>query len=225
MRCRYLTPLIGLVVMMSACGADSPTVTPKPTTTVFSEQDIIPTMPQRPGWTPKRPIAPVVMSEDDMMKRRRESLDGLAKYHSLRPWQYPELVRWILPEQVASVMIPCLKQRGFVVKGNSSGRGYEVEIGAQGEAFGKAEIECTAMFTVDPRLEGEPTLAQKNLTYDYWIEYLVPCLKRHGIHPEVPSREVFLSKPVPMQEYPHDDEVIVKECPYGPPSNALLGET
>ncbi|MCT1458719.1 hypothetical protein M3G03_04025 [Aestuariimicrobium sp. p3-SID1156] len=193
-------------------------------TTIIDTSAIEPTKLPPSRWKPKHPLAPVQMSEDEKLSRRKADLDNQAKSYGLTPWEYPALVRWIVPEQIASVMVPCLKQRGFIVEGSADGRGYSGQTGSQDEAFGRAEVECSAMYSVDPRLMGEPSQDQKSLIYDYWVEFLVPCLKKHGINPTIPSREVFVSTPTPMAEYPHDDEKVVKECPYGAPSQALLGE-
>lgn len=213
-------------MMLSAgCTASESPTAVAPSTTMVVGPQIEPNPVQPPQWKPRHPLAPVVMTESEKLERRQQELDRQAASYGLQPWAYPDLVRWIVPEQTASVMVPCLKQKGFVAEPSSTdGRGYKSNTGSQDEAWGRADVECQAMYSVDPRLLGEPSPDQKNLVYDYWIEFLVPCLKKHGINPTVPSREVFVSTPTPMAEYPFGNDVIEKECPYGAPSQALLGE-
>ncbi|HSN44579.1 MAG TPA: hypothetical protein VLR88_11065 [Propionibacteriaceae bacterium] len=135
----------------------------------------------------------------------------------------PDLVRWIYPEQIGSTIVPCLNDKGFLVTANASGTGYSGNIsGGQDTAAALAQWQCTAMYSMDPRVTIPATSAQMGVAYDYVVEFLVPCLAKQGYTDvEVPSREVFLANDGYIADFPKGDEAL---CPFNPPVNAVLGE-
>lgn len=213
---RRFWTILCLVAMVGCSGGP-------PDDSSATDPQIVPSALSQPTWRPKQPIAPVQMTDAEKQQRRTAGLDTMREGYGLPPMDYPDLVRWIYPEQLASVMVPCLEQKGFAATAGANGRSYKAAPGeAQLSAFSLAEVECSAMYSVDPRLTGEPSDAQKNLIYDYWIESMIPCLGEHGISVQPPSREVFITTPQPLEGYPFGTEIELA-CPYSAPSQALLG--
>lgn len=219
---RLLIPSSVIVLaLLTACtgpaGATQPSQTP-------AYQPSAATDAQR--WHPKHPLPTMQMSEEEKQQRRTRQLDQEREGLHLAPMPYPALVRWIYPEEQASVLVPCMKDKGFVVKAARGGTGIKSNPGAQGPAFGKALLECKAAYSVDPRIEAQNPAAAAGIVYDYWTEFLVPCLSQRGytLSP-LPSREVFVTNPVAPTGYPDGNEEVEKACPMNPPSQALLGET
>ena len=166
------------------------------------------------------------MSPGDMAARRIESLDSERISYGLGPMEYPALVRWVAREEVASVMVPCLASKGFVVTAAAGGTGVRGPVpSSQNQAFGLATIECRAMYSVEPRLDAPPSEAQKALVYEYWSDSVIPCVRGRGLTmADLPTRETWLADPQPMEDYPFGNAEVEAACPYNVPSQAWLGE-
>lgn len=96
----------------------------------------------------------------------------------------------------------------------------------QQDAYEIAEYECTAMYFVDPRVVQPITPERLSLIYDYFSEFVVPCLIEQGRAPTepLPSRQVFIDAGGLWNGYPRGDAEMQDACPQNPPSRALLGE-
>ena len=166
------------------------------------------------------------MGDQEMDAARTAALDGERESYGLPEMAYPSLVRWVLREEIASVMVSCLASKGFVVTASSGGAGITGPVPTeQNQAFGLALIECRAMYSIDPRLDAPPTEAQKALIYEYWSESVIPCVREQGLSmPDLPSRPTWLSDPQPMNDYPFGNSAIEMSCPYNIPSQLWLGE-
>ncbi len=177
-------------------------------------------------WKPKTPLPRTTLSESEMESRRLQALDQERESYGLGPMQYPSRIRWVYREEIAATLVPCLAGKGFTVEASSGGTGVKGQVAsAQNQPFARALLECKAQYSLDPRLDLEPTEAQKALVYEYWSEYVIPCVRKHGKQiGSLPSRQVWLADPKPMDDYPMDDPVISAECPYNVPSRLWLGE-
>ncbi len=167
------------------------------------------------------------MTSDDMAAKRLEALDEQRRSYGLAQMEYPQLVRWIHTEEIASVMVPCLTEKGFVVTANASGTGYTGPVpSAQNQAFATAVLECEAMYSVDPRLHFDGNDPERiGLVYDYWSEFLIPCVRELGYEmADLPTKPVWIADPQPLADYPFGDAQVSTTCPYNAPSVALLGE-
>lgn len=166
------------------------------------------------------------MSEDEKLRQRATTLDEHRISYGVAPFEYPSLRRWIAIDEIASVMVPCLRERGFVVSGVPGGNGVTgAAPGSQNEAYGRAYVECEAMYTVDPRLSTvNPSPAQKGIIYDYYAEFVIPCVRSQGMTiPDLPSREVWVANPQVLEGYPFGTD-LQDTCPIIVPPEAFLGE-
>ncbi|MCI7690542.1 hypothetical protein [Trueperella pyogenes] len=136
----------------------------------------------------------------------------------------------------------CVTDAGFSAKAlESGGISYGDYPQSQGQAFQMAAYTCHMKYPFDPALARDWTPEQVGLVYDYWNEYMIPCLDAHGYPTDVskrPSRESYIQNffaedgsgrqwyPTGLQpslehEGGHDD--VLKVCPALPPSDTLYG--
>lgn len=202
--------------LLCACTGAQQSVTPS----------LVPTPATTTTWRPSQPLPRVWMSEDEKESARIAALDDERRSYGLPEMQYPSLVRWVYREEIASVMVPCLADKGFVVTAQPSGTGVTGGIpSAQNQAFALATLACKAMYSIDPRLDAFPSEAQKELVFDYWSESVIPCERAHGgTMADLPSRATWLANPLPMEDYPFGNPKIETACPYNVPSQLWLGE-
>ncbi|HSN44580.1 MAG TPA: hypothetical protein VLR88_11070 [Propionibacteriaceae bacterium] len=186
----------------------------------------MPTPATSVSWRPSEPLARMTMGAEAMEAARVMALDGERRSYGLPEMAYPSLVRWVYREEIASVMVPCLASKGFVVTANSGGAGIAGPVPSeQNQAFGIALIECRAMYSIDPRLDAPPSEEQKALIYEYWSESVIPCVREQGLSmADLPSRQTWLADPQPMDDYPFGNAAIEMACPYNIPSQLWLGE-
>lgn len=95
-------------------------------------------------------------------------------------------------------MAACLRDAGFNAVGAGTMIEYPDGIGpSQQTAFQLADYECTAKYTLHPKFTQPYTEEQFGLLYDYWTEWLVPCLNELGIESvSAPTRETFVARAV-----------------------------
>ena len=138
--------------------------------------------------------------------------------------EYPQLVRWIFPEGISSVMVPCLTDKGFTVFAYPDGTGFSGPAhDPRNNAYGRAEVECSAMYTVDSRmLLGTP--AQMSLLYEYGRDFLKPCVAAQGFTIDLPAESVWVTQQAGYEGYPSDNRIVEKACPYNPPGRYPVGE-
>jgi len=223
-RCALKRSALALSVLLTvtACGQTS-NAPPAPTTTSVRADATSPAPPDR--WHPTHKIPLVVMSEEEMNRIRIEQIAALAKQLDLGSPEVPALIRWIYPEDIGTTIVPCLRDKGFDVTPNAAGNGYSTGVSrAQEKAFGLAEWQCSAMYTIDSRITLPPTTAQYGIDYDYVKEFLLPCLAKLGYADlELPSKEVYLASGG-WTGYPRGDMTAQARCPRNPPAYAVLGE-
>lgn len=187
----------------------------------------VPSAPPAVDWTPRTKVPTVTLTDSEKQSLRLKALDDERESYGLEPFEYPALVRWIYPEELASVLVPCLADRGFVVSANASGTGVVGEVpSVQNKPFARAMLECKALYSVDPRAELPVYEREKGeLIYEYWSEFLIPCLRERGqTIAALPSLEVFLTKPIALDGYPFGNADIEIQCPYAPPTAVLIGD-
>lgn len=166
------------------------------------------------------------MSEQDKQSRRLAALEQERQAYGLPQMPYPDLVRWIYPEEISSVMVPCLREKGFIVSSDPSGTGITGQVPSpQNRAFSTAYLECTAMYSIDPRVDVVPDKTVLSATYDYWSESVIPCVRELGFSmADLPTRETWLADPKLLDDYPFGNPEVEVACPYSIPSKIRLGE-
>ncbi len=134
----------------------------------------------------------------------------------------------------------CLGEKGFTAEHDGRG-GFHFPTGIpahQEEAYQEARYICNAMYPMNPVLAQEWSSEQLGLLYDYWDQYLIPCLAAHDITVNTtnqPSREVFINKfhtpdrarwwPSDYVEMlpPNEKANIEPACPPQPPPEVFYG--
>lgn len=168
------------------------------------------------------------MSEDEKQTHRLRALDDLRQSYGVSEMEFPELVRWVYPEETGSVLVPCLADRGFTVTATPDGTGVTGGVpSAQNEPFARALLECMAMYTVDPRADSrQHALEKKRIYYEYWSEFVIPCLRDMGRSmSDLPTFEVFAAGEfIELPEYPDGSAAYAAACPRSVETKYLLGD-
>lgn len=97
---------------------------------------------------------------------------------------------------------------------------------SQQSAFNEALFECEALYTVDARALQPASPALLGVTYDYTVEWLIPCLARNG-YPNVEpptTRETFIASGGAWDGYPYSDDAVQERCPAQPPDAVVFGD-
>ncbi|OFS72220.1 hypothetical protein HMPREF3167_08190 [Trueperella sp. HMSC08B05] len=139
-------------------------------------------------------------------------------------------------------MAECMTDAGFSAKAlQTGGLSYGKYPELQERAFQLAGYTCQMQFPFDPALARDWSAEQVGLVYDYWNEYMIPCLEGYGYATDVskrPSRESYVQNffaedgsgrewfPTDLQpaleaEGGHDD--VLEACPALPASDMLYG--
>lgn len=104
------------------------------------------------------------------------------------------IVRRIKPEEKASVVIQCLRDKGFPVTESGVGA-FSVDVPPeQQDAAGLAQYECLAAYPPEARFLQPMGTQQYTAIYRYYTRTLVPCLAENG-YPQtdpVPTEQTFL---------------------------------
>lgn len=185
------------------------------------------------SWHPKSPITHVKLSESEKRRLRDQYLKALAKVSKIRNPPRVELVRWATIDDVGPVLAECYTDSGFPSKAAIGVPGVEPEGGVapdQLSAFNLVDYRCQGQYTLDPTYTRDWTDEQKGLVYDYYVEFLVPCLTGVGYtFDPAPSRAVFVAK-FPSVDWNPSLKVQSsitaeqnEQCPLRPPSEDMYG--
>lgn len=196
------------------------------------------------AWKPTETITQVSYTEEQKLAFRDEWVKQLAP-EGVPEDQLPdtELVRF--PDSLLEYgqsKASCMTERGFPSSSDIfGGVAFEGYPKSQQTAFDLASYECELMYTQNPVFVTEWSPEQLGLAYDYWDEYLIPCLEDHGILVDAsskPSRDGFVENfhapdgagrtwypptSVEVVEWDDPESVLSKECPPMPPSNVFYG--
>ncbi|HSN44581.1 MAG TPA: hypothetical protein VLR88_11075 [Propionibacteriaceae bacterium] len=165
------------------------------------------------------------MTSEEAAARRLEMLTYAAEQWGIEPVTTPDLVRWVTYEESTPVTAECMEEKGFAVEWAPDGLSYTVTgLGAQETSAHRADYECLAMYSPDPRLE-IITPERLSLEWEYLSDWLLPCLQREGAKQRVPlpSREVYVATQGQWDGYPFGTPGLVKACRPSAPSLAMLG--
>ena len=139
-------------------------------------------------WRPRQPIAPVSMTAEEAASRPTEMLAEAAKNWGIEPDSPPDLVRWVTYEESVPTAAACMEEKGFSVQWADDGLSYTITgLGKQETSAYQADDECLAMYSPDPRLD-VVTPERLGLEWDFYTEWLLPCLADHGAEVLVPLR-------------------------------------
>lgn len=183
-------------------------------------------------WRPSTSYTLPEVSEAEAVQLRERYLDTLCDRLQPQPATTPALVRWVMPEETGATVVACLSEKGWEAKASPDGRGVTSEIPVeQRAAFDLAKFDCTARYSMDPRVLHalfEPSPELRGVIWDYYNEFLVSCLKEHGYPATepLPSRETFVAGAA-WDGYPTlpDGEVndaLASACPQQIPTSALV---
>ena len=161
---------------------------------------------------------------------------NLLREQGYEPPTDAEFVRFIEPDEYATVHVECLQRQGIPARATFDGG---IKFGDipddQAQAQHEAIHRCEVMYPVHPRYSLPHTPEQIRITYDYYTETLVPCLAAEGYDVGTPpSWETFLaSYGTPNQWVPYASvdapteqewERINTVCPQSPPLEELYGD-
>lgn len=112
----------------------------------------------------------------------------------------PELVRWVLPEELGYVLAECMTKAGIPMVGEPNGslRYNGPDTTGQWSKALKARlanVTCFAQFTTDPRTQRPFTESTSEALWYYYRDYGIPCLNARGFesNSELPSKEEFVA--------------------------------
>jgi hypothetical protein len=146
-----------------------------------------------------------------------------------------EFVRYLHPDEWATVRSRCLDEQGFRAEVTPDGGlrfDYPPE---QQEALHKADYRCEVMYPIHPLFHQPLNADQLALLYDYYLDSVKPCLEGEGYEiAEPPTLETFIadynrddawspyrSVPVvPMNEWYE----LQDRCPQDPPLEMLYDD-
>lgn len=211
------------IYTLSGC-VTSPSVTTTP-------DGVASASPSTIHWKPSKPLPQATMSAGERDRLTQEFLVQAAKESQIDHPPEVAVLRWIYPEEIGAVWVPCMQKAGFTASSSAGGRGYVADMGSrsQQQAFDLAVYTCKATYPLDPRADNSTwTRAQHEVAYEYLTTFLIPCLRRIGANPaDAPSLPVYLSDP--RWEYPDPGssekmELWYSTCPIDPPTAAILGD-
>jgi hypothetical protein len=153
-----------------------------------------------------------------------------------------EFVRYISPDDWGRVHAQCFRDHGIdaaeTFDGGISFERVPEDLPDRERVIQEAEYRCLVMYPVHPRYRQPLSPAQIRVIYDYYIDSLVPCLRRRGLGiPDPPEWETFLARFETSHEWTpyqfvtwasYSDEewqALNEDCPQHPPLSAIYGET
>ena len=230
-RCVFLAATFLMCAALVGCSPSgaNPELSPTP------EQPAVPA-----PWVPAHLIAPVTMSDADMMSLRDKQLASLAQAANLTDPPVVALVRWTSHDDWGSTIAQCERDAGFNAVGSGSVLLYPDGIGAaQRSAFDLADYVCNAKYTMNPKYNVTFTADQWGIWYDYNVEWEVPCLATLGVTvSQPPTRETYIAQGLqtgqpawsPWSEADfvfagswQKDLLMTQTCPDYPPAQYLWG--
>ena len=100
-----------------------------------------------------------------------------------------EFVRYISPDEWRRIRAQCFRDRVFdadeTFYGGISFDRVPGDLPGRERRIQEAEYRCLVMYPVHPRYRQPLSPAQIRVIYDYYIDSLVPCLRRRGL--EIPD--------------------------------------
>lgn len=186
-------------------------------------------------WKPARPVAAKQWTDAEREAWRTDEFlpDTAARLDITNPPEV-DLVRWITRDQWDATMSDCLTQAGFPTK-PAVGGGLEHDPGIpvdQTPGYHLAIYRCEAQYTLEPKYSQGTTDEQKGLLYDYYVQWLVPCVEEAGAHiSDPPSRDTFIQDPssfspvfeATTQPLRIGVRELMERCPPRPPSESFYG--
>jgi len=147
-------------------------------------------------WTPAHPVVLPTMSDEEALRRRAENLAAEASAYGVQDPPDVGLIRWTSMADNAMTVAACLRDAGFNAVAGGNELGFPDGIGpAQQSAYQLARYVCDAEYTLHPLYREPFTEEQWGTLYDYWAQWLVPCLEGVGGHPPAPpTRETFVAQ-------------------------------
>jgi hypothetical protein len=113
------------------------------------------------------------------------------------PPQDVKFVRFLNPDEYATVNVDCLAAQGFTATVTfDGGIDFGDYPGEQTPALLEATFRCAVQYPVHPKYSQPHTEEQIRVMYEYYKDELVPCLNREGysVPPtDVPTWETFLA--------------------------------
>jgi len=192
-------------------------------------------------WTPTVTITAASLSTEEKLASHERRLEKLAERDDLSPVPDVEIVRWIDSRvDYGSALAACMTDAGFRAEGDALGgvSFLEETPQSQAKAFNLAYYTCSAAYPLDPVFLTEWTADQLGLLYDYWEQYLVPCLAAHDVvvdQSRKPTREAYVARFHTAERtdwWPNDTLAMMPEdvrravepsCPGYPPDAVFYG--
>lgn len=185
-------------------------------------------------WKPDNPITHQQLSEPEKLRLRATWMKSVAKELGMDRPPKIELIRWTTIDEYNKVWATCLQGKGWNVTANSDG-GIEFPPDfpqSQMSAYRYDEFVCRAKYTEDPKYVQPLSKAQLGLLYEYYTQWLIPCLESQGVGiSPPPTREKFISDGVTHWD-PYTYAVggpkarfdrLVSTCPRRPANEYLYG--
>lgn len=192
-------------------------------------------------WQPTERITLTLISESEKEAAYREQMTRLAQADGTPQILDVQHQSWsATPEESARRVAACMHEGGFPVEVSpTGGLQYATPPESQQQAWNVAMNTCIAEHPVDPSFSQDWTEPQLRLIYDYWDQYLIPCLEAHG-HPvdlsTRPTKQSFVSAfhtgqrhdwwpfAQAMRGVPEEEQARVSEtCPELPPQDVFWG--
>jgi len=175
------------------------------------------------------------------MEQRADDLKSEASIDGLVDPPVVDLVRWTSYFDWGQTVAQCLRDAGFNARGAGGVISYPDGIPAsQNMAFSLAFYVCNSKYSLNPTYSQTLTADQWGLSYDYDVEWLVPCLAAFGVTAsDPPTRETFIATALQQgsptwmpwsegqrvySEKTWQEEMnFMETCPADPPNEFLWG--
>ncbi|MGW9717409.1 hypothetical protein ACUXMM_002005 [Micrococcus aloeverae] len=228
--------LTGCVGRESAGLGGSSTVAAPPTATAEKTWDAS-------QWVPTERIEPLLTTEAEKERAYREQVARHAQGAGMPAPPQVERSGWYATSLESDRMVStCLAEAGWPNSvGPTGGIQIDTPPESQRSAFEAAYVTCYAQHPVDPSYTQDWTDPQLRLVYDYWDQYLIPCLEAYGYTVDIsarPSKEAFVSAfytPGRHQWWPFADSMrgvsaerqaeVAQTCPELPPQDVFWGSS
>lgn len=192
-------------------------------------------------WKPTEVIEPVLATEPEKEAAYREQMDRLAESGGTPEILQVQRKDWsTTPLESDQKVASCMRADGFPVEVSpTGGLRYSTPPAAQARAWALAMNTCIAQHPVDPSYTQDWSEPQLRLVYDYWDQYLIPCLEAQGFTVDTstrPSKESFVTAfftpgrhdwwplQATMRGVPQERQTqVVQTCPELPPQDVFWG--
>ena len=192
-------------------------------------------------WEPPEVIEPVLATEPEKEAAYREQMGRLAESGGTPEILQVQRKDWsTTPLESDQKVASCMRADGFPVEVSpTGGLRYSTPPAAQARAWALAMNTCIAQHPVDPSYTQDWSEPQLRLVYDYWDQYLIPCLEAQGFTVDTstrPSKESFVTAfftpgrhdwwplQATMRGVPEERQTqVVQTCPELPPQDVFWG--